>query len=164
MLTLRPITEADNAAAARVIRTVMPEFSCVGAGFSINDPEVDNLHEAYAAPRSAFYVLEDTDGRVVGVGGYAPLTGGDGNVCELRKMYLLPAARGHGGGRALIERCLAGAAADGFTLMYLETVQGMTDAARLYHKYGFRYLDGPLGATGHGGCDRFMVRELAVPA
>jgi len=40
MLTLRPITPTDNAAIANVIRTVMPEFSCVGEGFSINDPEV----------------------------------------------------------------------------------------------------------------------------
>ena len=38
-----------------------------------------------------------------------PLTGGDGTVCELRKMYLLPEARGKGGGKLIMEACLAGA-------------------------------------------------------
>src|SRR5690606_34533329 len=34
-ITVRPIRKADNAAVARVIRTVMPEFGACGAGFSI---------------------------------------------------------------------------------------------------------------------------------
>ena len=41
----------DNAAVATVIRTVMPEFGACGEGFAINDPEVDYMHRAYAAPR-----------------------------------------------------------------------------------------------------------------
>ena len=176
MLTLRPITPADNAAVARVIRTVMPEFGCVGENFSISDPEVDDMAAAYAAPRHGFFVVEGTlDGdigaaaasseggmstRVLGCAGFAPLTGGDPTVCELRKMYMLPKGRGRGGGGLLMEACLAGARAAGFTRMYLETVTTMTDAAAVYAKYGFRYLDGPMGATGHGGCDRFMIREI----
>ncbi|WP_116126607.1 GNAT family N-acetyltransferase [Lewinella sp. IMCC34183] len=160
MLSLREITPADNAAVGHVVRTVMPEFGCVGEGYSINDPELADMYGSYAADRSAFFVLTDSNGDVVGVGGYAPLAGGDGTVCELRKMYLLSSARGLGGGGMLLARCLRDAAADGYTRMYLETVAAMTTAAGVYDKYGFRPLDGPLGSTGHSACDRFMLRSL----
>ncbi len=164
-LTLRLIKQEDNAAVAHVIRTVMPEFNCVGDGFSINDPEVENMYAAYDLPNGAFFVLEEEGERagaksIVGVGGYAPLTGGPPGVCELRKMYVLRGGRGRGGGRLLMEACIAGARSAGFTQMYLETVNAMTDAAAVYKKYGFRYIEGPLGGTGHTGCDRFMLRAL----
>ena len=61
-LHLRPIAPRDDAAVAAVIRTVMPEFGCVGEGFSILDPEVDAMSAAYAAPRSGFFVVEDDAG------------------------------------------------------------------------------------------------------
>ncbi|CAH1001517.1 hypothetical protein LEM8419_02420 [Neolewinella maritima] len=160
MLSLRPITPADNPAVARVVRTVMPEFNCVGEGFSINDPELDDMYAAYRQPRAAFYVLTTAADAIVGVGGYAPLDGGDGTVCELRKMYLLPEARGLGGGKLLMETCLAAAQRDGFAAMYLETVTAMTTAAQVYAKYGFEPIDGPMGATGHSGCDRFMLKSF----
>ncbi len=160
-LTLRPITPADNAAVANVIRTVMPEFGCVGEGFSIEDPEVDDMAGAYGDPRSAFFVIEDSDSAMIlAVAGYGPLTGGDADTCELRKMYALPAVRGKGAGRLLIDACVAGARHAGFRRMYLETVHAMTEAAHLYRKHGFEYIPGPMGGTGHSGCDRFMLREL----
>ena len=50
MLTLRPITPTDNSAVARIVRAVMPEFGCVGEGFSINDPELEDMFTAYHQP------------------------------------------------------------------------------------------------------------------
>ena len=79
---IRPIEAGDDAAMARIIRTVMPEFGACGQGFAINDPEVDWMSRAYAQPRSAYFVLE-RDGAVVGGGGMAPLEGGDADTCEL---------------------------------------------------------------------------------
>ena len=172
-MTLRPLRSADNAALARVIRTVMPEFGCVGPGYSINDPEVDDMFATYAAARAGYFVVDagqDTGADagaggvglagVVGGAGFGPLLGGPADVCELRKMYLLPAARGHGAGGRLLEACVTGARAAGYRRMYLETVSAMTAAAALYAKHGFTYLASPLGDTGHGGCDKFMVRPL----
>lgn len=167
---LRPITATDNAAMAEVIRTVMPEFNCVGEGFSITDPEVDDLATAYSVPGSAFFVVEEVaadagagegkKAKVLGGAGFAPLVGGDGTVCELRKMYVLREGRGRGAGRLLMDACLRGAKAAGYTHIYLETVTGMKDAATVYQKNGFEYIGGPMGNTGHGGCDLFMVRTL----
>jgi putative acetyltransferase len=156
---LRPITTDDDAAVARIIRSVMPEFGASGEGFAINDPEVDWMSRAYAIPRAAYFVIE-SGGRVLGGGGVAPLEGGDPDTCELRKMYFLPELRGLGAGAALMARCLDAARGFGFRRCYLETLRGMTGARKLYERSGFRLIDGPMGATGHGGCNTFYLREL----
>ncbi len=157
---IRPITPADDAAVAAVIRAVMPEFGASGPGFALHDPEVDAMCAAYPAPRSAYWVVE-SGGQVLGGGGIAPLAGGADAVCELRKMYFLPALRGRGAGRALIATCLDFAARAGFRQCYLETLTGMDAAQALYAASGFRRIDAPLGATGHFGCNRFYLRPLA---
>lgn len=156
---LRPIETQDDAAMANIIRTVMPEFGATGSGFAINDPEVDWMSRAYAEPRSAYFVIE-RKGKVIGGGGVAPLAGGDNGTCELRKMYFLPEARGIGAGAAMMDRCLRAAREFGFQQCYLETLRGMDAAKRLYERTGFRRLDAPLGATGHGGCNAFYLLEL----
>lgn len=158
-LTIRPITPADDAAMASVIRAVMTEFGACGEGYSINDAEVDHMAEAYAGARAAYYVL--TDGaRVVGGGGIAQLEGGAPEVCELKKMYFLPEARGQGMGRAMLARCLDAARERGFTRCYLETLSIMRDARRLYERAGFTQIEAPMGATGHFSCDAWYTQAL----
>lgn len=160
-ITIRPIAQSDNAEVGGVIRTVMTEFGAVGEGFSIEDPEVDAMFENYREPRSAFWVIE-RDGRVLGCGGVAPLTGADPSICELRKMYFLPELRGYGLGMPLMRRCLDAAREFGFETCYLETLAWMHQARALYLRAGFRAIDGPLGATGHHGCDSFMTLDLTA--
>lgn len=156
---IRPITAEDDAAVASIIRTVMPEFGAVGDGFAINDPEVDWMSRAYGEPRCAYFVVE-RDGKVVGGAGVAPLAGGDPDVCELRKMYFLPALRGMGAGAAMMQTCLNAARGLGFKRCYLETLRGMDAAMRLYELTGFQRIAAPMGATGHGGCNAFYLLEL----
>lgn len=158
-IALRPITAADDAAMADVIRTVMPEFGASGPGFALGDPEVDHLSLAYSVPRAAYFVLERA-GRVVGGGGIAPLAGGDPDVCELRKMYFLAEARGFGQGRRLLQHCLATARQFGYRRCYLETLTGMDAAQHLYAEAGFGKLCAPLGTTGHFACDRYYALDL----
>ncbi len=144
---------------AAIIRSVMPEFGASGCGFAINDPEVDWMSKAYAKPRHAYFVIE-RDGQVLGGGGIAPLEGGEASVCELRKMYFLPQARGLGAGTAMMARCLDAARDAGFQQCYLETLTGMDAAMRLYERSGFHRIDQPMGATGHRGCNTFYLRDL----
>jgi putative acetyltransferase len=75
-------------------------------------------------------------------------------------MYFLPNLRGIGMGKKLLQHCLDGARTMGYTQMYLETVERMSAANRLYQKFGFQLLDGPLGSTGHNGCDRHYLLDL----
>lgn len=156
---LRPIEPRDDAAVAAIIRSVMPEFGAGGAGFAIHDAEVDAMCTAYAQPRSAYFVVE-VNGTLLGGGGVAPLEHGEADVCELRKMYFLPEARGIGAGHAMLARCLEAASGFGFKRCYLETLTGMDAAQHLYRAYGFTPLCAPLGRTGHGGCDRWYIRAL----
>lgn len=156
---LRIAHAADDAAIAAIIRTVMPSFGACGAGFAINDPEVAGMSGAYRRARAAYFVVE-TGGRVVGGGGIAPLEGGPFRACELRKMYFLPEARGLGVGARLLARCLTVARGYGFGACYLETLTGMDAAQKLYRRAGFKALPGPLGTTGHHGCDRYYLLEF----
>ena len=159
---LRPIAETDDSEIAHIIRMVMPEFGADGPGFAIHDAEVDAMTEAYDRPRAAYFVVTHF-GRVLGGGGVAPLDGGDPDTCELRKMYFLPEARGLGLGRRMLQRCLQRARAIGFRHCYLETLDRMDAARRLYEQAGFRPIDGPLGATGHGSCNAFYLLDLTIP-
>ncbi|MBU6416445.1 MAG: GNAT family N-acetyltransferase [Xanthomonadaceae bacterium] len=165
---IRPIEPRDDPAVAAVIRSVMPEFGAGGEGFAIHDAEVGAMHAAYTRPRSAYFVLEmrgkmpsmAKSSVVIGGGGVAPLEHGEADVCELRKMYFLPEARGLGAGHAMITRCLDAARAFGFRRCYLETLTGMDAAQALYRKHGFTPLCAPMGNTGHHGCDRWFIRNL----
>lgn len=159
-LTFRPVRPADDAALAILIRTVMPEFGACGAGFAITDVEVDAMSTAYTREGHLYCVVEEA-GEVVGGAGVAPLIGGAPGVCELRKMYFLPRARGRGAGRALLTHLLAQALQLGYHTCYLETLASMTSAQALYRAMGFVPLGGPWGATGHFGCNRWYARPLA---
>ncbi|MGD8384057.1 MAG: GNAT family N-acetyltransferase [Lysobacterales bacterium] len=156
---IRPIRPSDNAAVAAIIREVMTEFGAVGCGFSINDSEVDDMYGAYQGRGHAFYVVT-IGGTVLGCAGIAPLSGGDADTCELRKMYFLPRLRGRAAGSALMRQCLHAASAAGFRYCYLETTTGMRQARRLYQRFGFADLDKPLGNTGHTGCGSWMLKTL----
>jgi len=157
--TIRSIEYKDDPAIAAIIRTVMPEFGAIGDGFAINDPEVDWMSRAYSTPQSAYFVVEQ-QGVIKGGGGVAPLAGGDGKTCELRKMYFLPELRGQGAGNALMSVCLEAARGLGLRQCYLETLCGMTAAQKLYERNGFERIAQPMGDTGHGGCDTFYLLKL----
>jgi len=158
-LSIRLIEKKDNAVIAEIIRLVMTEFEAVGCGYSINDSEVDDMYTAYASERFAFYVVE-LNGRVLGCGGFGPLTNAEQDTCELRKMYFKSELRGLGVGTKLLKLCLDEAAKAGFRHCYLETMDTMEQAQRLYGKHGFGYLDKPMGKTGHSSCGTWMAREL----
>ncbi len=158
-IQLRSIKKEDNPAIAQIIRTVMTEFECVGEGYSIEDPEVDTMCEAYDSPRHSYLVLEKK-GKVVGGGGIGPLYGGEANTCELKKMYFSSEARGQGMGKKLVTTLLERAKKLGYQKCYLETVERMESANILYQKMGFKKLEGAMGDTGHCSCDSHYVREL----
>lgn len=149
----------DDAALACIIRQVMTEHGAVGEGYSIMDAEVDRMAETYAGPGHRYCVVEQ-GGAVVGGGGVGPLAGAKTDVCELKKMYLLPEARGNGCGFELLRRCLAAARELGYRTCYLETLASMKAARNLYERAGFETIPAPMGATGHHGCDAWYAMGL----
>lgn len=158
-MMIRLIRPEDNLEVAKIIRAVMPEFGASGAGFAIHDKEVDDMFAAYTRPQCAYYVCEE-NGKILGGGGIAPLEGGDGTVCELKKMYFLAEARGKGLGSKVLQASLQSAKDFGFRVCYLETFNTMTKAMRVYEQHGFKKINGPMGNTGHFSCDTFYAMQL----
>lgn len=144
---------------ATIIRSVLTEFKANKQGTVYFDPTTDDLFALFSVPGSEYWVLE-VEGRVVGGGGVYPTAGLPSGCCELVKLYLLPEARGQGFGKMLIEQCFLSAARLGFRQVYLETMPELKMAVGLYEKCGFEYLTGPLGNSGHFGCDLWMLRAL----
>jgi putative acetyltransferase len=158
-VSIRPIQAGDDRAVAEIVRTVLAEFCCTGAGFACADPELDHLSSHYPGGPARFFVLASA-GEVVGCGGFSALRGGDPDTCELQKMYFRPAIRGRGLGRRFLAFLLAQMRQAGYRRAYLETVDAMQAARHLYESFGFRPLGSALGATGHHGCDCPYLLEL----
>jgi putative acetyltransferase len=159
-LHVRPITLDDNPQIAQVIRDVSAEFGLTAdKGFTVADPNLDHLFELYSEPDSAYWVIE-LEGKIVGGGGVAPLQCSEEGVCELQKMYFMPAVRGLGLARELAMQAMDFARERGFKRCYLETTGSLTRAVRLYEHLGFEHIPGPMGCTGHVDCEVTMLKTL----
>jgi putative acetyltransferase len=158
-LLIRAIQPADNKDIASIIRNTFREFGLDRPGTAYFDTALDDMYGNFQVPGSRYHTGL-INGRIAGGGGIYPSPGLPENTCELVKMYLSAAARGQGLGRQLIEECLTFAEEYGYRQVYLETFPELQKAMSVYEKYGFRYLDGPMGNTGHYGCSIWMLKDL----
>ncbi len=98
------------------------------------DADLADIESSYLASGGWFQVVVGPHGAIVGSVGLFP----EGSEsCELRKMYLLPQARGVGLGRELLESALEQARLLGFQRVILETAKVLKDAIAMYEGYGF---------------------------
>jgi putative acetyltransferase len=156
---IRKIESNDNAAIATIIRSTLKEFGANHPGTVYYDKETDHLFELFQQPLSVYFIAK-IDGTIAGGGGVYPTKGLPQDTCELVKMYLLPVARGKGIGKMIIDKCIEAAQEFGYKNMYLETMPELQQAIKVYEKFGFHYLDGPLGNSVHFGCSKWMLRSL----
>lgn len=156
---IRPIQPSDNSELAKVIRSVMTEFGVNRPGTVFTDPTTNDLYKLFQKEK-AIYNVAEVDGKIVGGGGIYPTDGLDADTCELVKMWLAAEARGIGLGKLLIEKCIQQAKESGFKKIYLETMPELKQAMKVYEKFGFEYLKGPMGNSGHSGCERWMLKSL----
>ena len=159
-VSIRKIQPGDNVALAKIVRDTLAEFGANKPGTVYFDPTTDHLFELFQQPRSIYYVALSGN-EIVGGAGIYPTDGLPYDTCELVKMYLLPKARGLNLGRTLIEKCIAAAKENNFQNIYLETMPELKQALNMYAKFGFEYLKGPMGNSGHSGCDLWMMKKLA---
>lgn len=117
------------------------------------DRETARPENKYGLPEGRLY-LARWDGAAAGCGALRKL---DGGRCELKRLYVRPAFRGHRIGEALLERLIGDARAIGYRHMLLDTLPALDSALRLYRRFGFheipRYNDSPLASTIYLGLD-----------
>lgn len=158
-ISIRPLRAGDNISIAAIIRKILAEFGANKPGTVYFDPTTDNLYQLFETPDSAYFIAE-AEGEIVGGSGVFPTPGLPDGCCELVKLYLVSEMRGQGLGLMLMEKCFQKAIDFGYTSMYLETMPELRSAIGLYEKAGFTYLPGPLGRSGHFGCDLWMIKNL----
>jgi len=126
--------EDDGARAA--VRAYSAELDeLLGASSpTIADPDPG----AYRQPRGVFLVVID-DGEVRGCAGLRVVEIEPyGRVAEVKRMWVSRRLRGHGVGRALLERLHADARGRGLTRVVLDSKRELLHARRLYLAAGYR--------------------------
>jgi putative acetyltransferase len=153
------IRAAESAADIATVRTLFLEYAAqldFSLCFQDFDAELAGLPGDYATPSGGLWLAE-RDNAAIGCVGMRPLEPG---ICEIKRLYLRPAARGLGLGRRLAETAIDAARRHGYSAMRLDTVDSMVAAQTLYRGLGFRER-GPYGSHQHPMLRYF---ELALPA
>ncbi len=159
------ILEAVDASCIEAARTLFQEYAG-GLGFDLDfqdfQTELDTLPGAYAPPGGCLLLALPADPKfeageapsgpqVAGVrhfGTAPPAWAGcvalrplEPGICELKRMYVRSAFRGHGLGRLLAEAIVERAAELGYATMRLDTIgERMIPAVTLYRSLGFERI------------------------
>lgn len=159
MVEYRKIIPSDNKIIADIITKIMKEFKDNPKGTIVEDPTLHTMYENYNNNNGIYYIAVE-DEKILGGAGINQLDGTPEKVCELQRMFLLPESRGKGTGQKLMDMCIEAAKNFGYEKIYLETLDNMNEARKLYLKSGFEFIDKPLGNTGHCGCNTWMEKKL----
>ena len=134
MTTIRSAFSTEDFA---IVRQLFREYQAelgIDLCFQGFAAEVEGLPGDYAPPSGRLLLALRDDVAV----GCVALRAVDGTRCEMKRLYLRPGARGSGVGRALVERLLSEARAEGYGEVVLDTLPSMAEAQRMYERFGFR--------------------------
>lgn len=109
-------------------------------GFSICfqnfEQELADIQVQYNAPNGCLLLVKEGDEAV----GCAGLRRWQGDIAELKRMYLKPSRRGQGMGRRLLGSALQHARQLGYRRVRLDTLPSMQAAIALYREAGFKHI------------------------
>ena len=145
------ITPATTPADLAAIRRLFQAYADgLGVDLAYQDfaGELAGLPGKYAPPRGALLLARSAAGAPLGCVALRPL---DGDGCEMKRLYVSPAARGTGLGAALLRAIITEARGLGYRAIRLDTLPDMAAAQAMYAAAGFRpiapYYDGAAAGT-----------------
>jgi putative acetyltransferase len=136
-LRIRAATNADCERVTELVFGVLTEYGLTPDP-ETTDADLRDIEANYLQRGGLFEVIEDDEKNLMGSFGIYPI---DKQTCELRKMYLVPCARGRGLGKHILERTIERAKEMGFKQMVLETSSKLVAANRLYAQFGFKQIE-----------------------
>ncbi len=130
------LTHGDLEAARELLRQygATPGVGECVVGFAA---EIEGLPGRYAEPEGTL-LLASIDGRAVGCGALRKLAP---EVCEMKRLYVEPSARGGGLGRALAVALIEAGRKRGYHALRLDTLPSMESAIALYRQVGFEQIE-----------------------
>lgn len=133
----RPWQKEDRDAVGEIIRVVLEEYGLPYEPLG-EDEDALRVEDFYwQGDKGEFWLVLDPDGAVVGTSAF--LQSNRGPKCvEIRKMYLLPRARGQGLGKALLQLMEERIKLKGYETMYVQTASVLREACSMYKKAGYR--------------------------
>jgi ribosomal protein S18 acetylase RimI-like enzyme len=132
-ITVHEVHEARDVAEVRRLVQSHAEARATTPGVEYMRADAAALPGPYVPPRGGLWLARAGDDGV-GCVALRPL---DTTAAEVKRMYVDPAWRGRGVGRALLETLIAGARARGYSALRLGTLHDMTAAQALYGSLGF---------------------------
>lgn len=143
----------DRKAVCDLINDVLAEYglACEPQGA---DQDVWQVELYYQQADGQFWVVEQQD-QIVGTAAYYAVKG-NCPTAEIRKMYLLPAARGQGLGRFLLQALEQEISANHFQIIRIETASVLKEAVQLYETSGYV----PDAHIETQRCDRAYYKKL----
>lgn len=121
---------------ARILFREYAESLDFSLDFQDFDEELSNLSAEYAYPGGCIILAFDGKNAA---GCVALRELGDG-ICEMKRLFVRPAYRGQGIGRALSVKIIDVARKKGYKKMRLDTMASMNEAISIYGKLGFRTI------------------------
>jgi putative acetyltransferase len=133
------IETVESAELLKLVRELFVEYANslgVDLCFQNFSEELAGLPGEYARPAGRL-LLASENGHAIGCGAIRR----DGeDVCEMKRLYVRPAARRKGVGIALIDELVKEARAIGYQRMRLDTLPSMTKAIAMYRALGFKEI------------------------